>query len=383
MRASYLLLSAAVALSACGGVHDPYVEEGTPDHPALALEITGDASEGVTTGTSTSGLGDQTVANEVSQTIRDAVPAPTNVPEYLQAARNGVKELNDQMKAALEKVADIAKNNPGKVISANTKEYGPKDVNGVTWRLFIRKYTDVRYGFLLQAKATTADDSTYKLIMGGVLARNATDAAHRGRGTVGVNLDNLKAVDSTFKGQGKLLSAFSSTDIGKTLVYLLKDFTPDASAHDPVTAAFVGHKVSATGATAVRLATFVNIPNAGATPTDAKEFVILRARNVPGTGGRGDLLAAGGDIEQGVFYYGVSCWDAQQSEVFKALARCTARNLSSCTVISHTGDRSACAADLREDSLPPEAGDTTPEAGAPSVSDVPPLPTDVTDGTNQ
>jgi hypothetical protein len=369
-----MLLSAAFALTACGRggntTNDPYLQ-GVPDAPGLALEITGDATEGV----SQSGLMDGT--EELGGIIQDAMPAPANVPEYLAAARNGIKALNDQVRVTLEKVAAIAQNNPGKVVSADTRVYGPKDVGAVTWRLFVKKFSETKYGFRVDAKPTGSADTAYKIVMGGVLNRGAE--AHRGRGTVGFDLDNYKLVDPTFKGTGKLLSAFAHGDLGKTLSYALKDFSPDVTAHDPLSAFFVGHKVTATGATAVRLAARVDLPNAGATPTSAKEGLVLRVRHRPGVGGRGDLVAAGGDIAQGVFYYGASCWDAQEAEGFKVLLRCTARDLQSCTVVSTSGTRDACAAGLRDDSLPPEGTDPSPEAGAPTTDLTPPAT--VSDGT--
>jgi len=373
-RASWMVLSAAVAITACGKVQDSYVD-GVPDQPGLALEITGDAT---TEGVTQSGLGED-AASDVNQALQDAVPAPANLPEYLQAARSGVKELNDSLKAALDKVKSVTEQYPGKAISADARMWGPSDVNGVTWRLIIKKYTETKYGFALQAKATASEDSAYKIVMGGVL--NKGTVAHRGRGTVGVDLDNLKLADSTFKGQGKLLASFAHSDAGKTLVYFLKQFTPDTAGHAPVTAAFVGHKVTATGATAVRMAGFVNLVTPTDGSTDKPEFAVLRARHIPGTGGRGDVLATGGNIADGVFFYGVSCWNAQLEEGFKRVVRCTSRDLSSCTEVSKTGDRSACALGLRDDSLPSaDPTDATLEPGAPDT-DLPATPTAVDDGT--
>jgi len=373
-RASLMVLSAALMVTACAKVQDQYVE-GVPDQPGLALEITGDSA---TEGISQSGLSDE-AASEVNQALQDAVPAPANVPEYLQAARNGVKELNDALKGALDKIQSVTTQSQGKALTADTKQWGPSDVNGVTWRLFVKKFNETKYGFALQAKATAAQDSAYKIVMGGVLNKGAT--AHRGRGTVGVDLDNLKLADTTFKGQGKLFSAFSHTDAGKTLAYALSKFTPDTSAHEPVTAAFVGHKVKATGATAVRLAGFANLVSPTDGTSDKPEFTVLRNRHVPGVGGRGDALATGGNIPAGTFYYGVSCWNAQLEEGFKRLVRCTSRVLASCVEVSKTGDRTACAADLRDDSLPAaDATDATLEPGAPDTS-LSTVPATVDDGT--
>ena len=116
---------------------------------------------------------------------------------------------------------------------------------GRTPCLTVRRVEVNRYAWRLQAKPIGAEDSAYLIIMGGSVARGTE--AHRGRGVVGVNLDNLKLVlGDAFNGQGKMLAAFAhvenaaGTAEAKSLAYLLHGFTPDSTQHDPVDAAFVG-----------------------------------------------------------------------------------------------------------------------------------------------
>ena len=92
----------------------------------------------------------------------------------------------------------------------------------------------------------------------------------------------------------------------------------------------------------------------------------------PGTGGRADLLATGGDIPAGHAYVGTACWDAQEQEGFKALRDCvkgTDGKPGSCTVLFKEGQILNCAADFRNTEMDPPAenpNDSTQEPGAPS-----------------
>ena len=54
----------------------------------------------------------------------------------------------------------------------------------------------------LQARPLgSTDDAAYKIVAAGGLTKGA--AAHRGRGTIGVNLDNLKSVAPDLHGPGQ------------------------------------------------------------------------------------------------------------------------------------------------------------------------------------
>ena len=108
--------------------------------------------------------------------------------------------------------------------------------------------------------------------------------------------------------------------------------------------------------------------------TAAKESVFARLRFIPGTGGRADILATGGDIATGHVYIGASCWDAQEGEVFKVLRDCTknsAGTAGSCTVVKKTGDVTACTDtsfrnDGTTDAPSDDTSNTAQEPGAPS-----------------
>jgi hypothetical protein len=358
----------AAALAACGRGDEEFTDA-TPDMDGVALEISNQAAEGVTTsgleGTSTQGVG--------------------SVPEFLQDARNAVKELNDLTRREVEAISQMVAKQ-GKPAAGQARVYGPSDRDGATWRLTVRRLADAatctsptcptRYGWKLEAKPIGSDDTAYLIVMAGGIQRGLE--AHRGRGVIGTNLDNLKIVlGDTFHGQGKMLAAFAhmenaaGTLEAKSLAYLLHGFTPDSTVHDPVDAAFVGHKLLPSGATGIRLAAKVNIDS---TATAAKETVALRVKWLPGVGGAGAIRAWGGDIADGTWYRGFACWDAQEQEGFKIVQSCvldTVTGQPSCTVVSTAGQPSNCRPGTAQADVPAleqtDVTSTTPEAGAPST----------------
>jgi hypothetical protein len=354
------ILGAALATALVGcGRGDEEFTDATPDVESVALEISNQAAEGVTTsgleGTQSQGVG--------------------SVPEFLADARQAVKELNDLTRREVEAIAQLVAKD-GKPEVGQARVYGPEDRDGATWLLTVKKIEARKFAWKLQAKPIGSDDTAYMIIMAGGIARGAEP--HHGRGVIGTNLDNLKTVlGSTFNGQGKMLAAFAHVEnadgtLGaKSLAYLLHGFTPDATQHDPVDGAFVGHKLLPSGATGIRVAAKVNIDS---TATDAKENVAVRVRWVPGVGGAGVMRASGGDIQAGTWYRGFACWDVQEQEGFKIIESCTVGASSSdpvCTVVQTAGQLSNCRPGTSRADVPEltdaDQTSTAPEAGAPAT----------------
>jgi len=367
MRFGKLTIMAAALVAAFAGCGrgDEEFTDATPDMDSVALEISNQAAEGVTTsgleGSSSQGVG--------------------SVPEFLQDARDGIRSLNEALRSAVEPIAAMVAKN-GKIEAGQARVYGPFDRDGATYRLTVKRLqaatadAGARFAWKLEAKPAGADDTAYLIVMAGGIARGLEP--HHGRGVIGVNLDNLKLVKGdTFHGQGKLLAAFAHVENAagtlqaKSLAYLLRGFTPDATAHDPVDAAFVGHKLLPSGATGVRIVAKVNIDS---TATAAKETVGLRVKWIPGVGGAGVMRASGGDIADGTWYRGFACWDAQEMEGFKVVESCTLNatsGLPDCSVVQTAGALANCRPGTARGEVPElEASDlnsTTPEAGAPTT----------------
>lgn len=325
---SALLAAALFAVSACGRMgDDPYVEA-LPDVEGLALEITGAVSEGA-------------ALSSTQQALEGTVP------EYLQNARQAVAYLNGEIKRVITPIAELAAANAGKAQPGDVRMYGPKDRGNFTFRLYIKKLTETRFGWRLEAKPLGGADDQYVRVAGGALTKG--ELPHRGRGMIGIDLDALKTLDSTFVGQGKLFCGFAHVGDTKTLIYRLAGFTPDLSKHDPVNAIFTGHRLMPSRATRVRLAGNFDVVKT----TDAKELVRSRVRYIPGVGGRADILATEGDVPAGKVYLGSACWDAQESEGFAVLRVCDQGAPDTCTVVETRGALVNCKPGLESPEPPP------------------------------
>lgn len=364
-----MMLGAALVLAACGkdaGVDDTAFVEATPDLAGTSLEINSAAAAEDGAALIAEGFGvNEGALNGQGQ-------------EFLEGARVQAKAVNAALKEAITPIVELVNAGGAEAEPGDVLVYGPKDRANATFLFTIKKVTEQRYVWKLQARPLgSTDDVAYKIVAAGGLTKGA--AAHRGRGTIGINLDNLKSVAPNFPGQGKLMASFAHTaGNDKALSYRLANFTPNPANLEPVTGAFVGHRLQPSGATRVRVFGKYNLQN---TATEQKENVFARLRFIPGTGGRADVFASGGDIAADKYFIGSACWDAQELEKFRILRQCTkGQPLTSCTVVpgSVVGDRSACpAADLRGDDAPPAGNpdDVAQEPDAPVQPE--PVPGDV------
>lgn len=365
-----MMLGAALVLAACGkdaGVDDTAFVEATPDLAGTSLEINSAAAAEDGAALIAEGFGvNEGALNGQGQ-------------EFLEGARVQAKAVNAALKEAITPIVELVNAGGAEAEPGDVLVYGPKDRANATFLFTIKKVTEQRYVWKLQARPLgSTEAAAYKIVAAGGLTKGA--AAHRGRGTIGINLDNLKSVAPSFTGQGKLMASFAHTaGNDKALSYRLANFTPNPANLEPVTGAFVGHRLQPSGATRVRVFGKYNLRN---TATEQKENVFARLRFIPGTGGRADVFASGGDIAADKYFIGSACWDAQELEKFRILRQCTkGQPLTSCTVVpgSVVGDRSACpAADLRGDDAPPAGNpdDVAQEPDAPVQPE--PVPDDVT-----
>jgi hypothetical protein len=362
-----MMLGAVLMLTACGGTsaEDQEYVEATPDLAGTALEINGDAATEEGARLVAEGLG----VNEAALNGQGQ--------EFLEGARMQVKALNSALKEAIAPIVELVNAGGAEAQPGDVLVYGPTDRANATFKFTIKKVTERRFVWKLEAKPLgNQDDGAYKVVAAGGLTKALGQVPHRGRGTIGVNLDNLKTVVPTFPGQGKLMASFAHT-LGndKTLAYRLANFTPNLANHEPVTGAFVGHRREPSGATRIRVFGKYNLQN---TATSAKENVMASIRWIPTFGGRADVFATGGDIAADKFYIGSACWDRQEMEQFRILRQCTkGQPLTECTVVAQVGTRAACPADLRGEDAPP-AGDPNDGAQEPDApTEQEPVPADV------
>ncbi|HEX8434003.1 hypothetical protein, partial [Archangium sp.] len=292
-----------------------------------------------------------------------------------------VKALNAALRDVVTRVVELSNGDVGEAQPGDVLVYGPKAGANATWRLKVKKTGDKRFAWKVEARPlNSSDEAAYKLVAAGRLARG--EKAHRGRGSLGVNLDNLKQVVPGSTGQGKLMASFAHTaGDDKALAYRLAGFTPNPANHDAVTGSFVGYKLMPSRITRLRV---VGQKNLAQTATAAKENVVSTLRFKRGVGGRADVVVFGGDVAADRFYLGSACWDAQEQEKFKVLRYCTrgtAGQRPTCDQVSIVGTRAACPADaflndVDDPAQAPGTDSTTQEPGSPEAPED--VPSDVT-----
>lgn len=358
------VMTAAVALvAACGQTGADEFAEAAPEIEELALEIAGGAAEGMV-------AQEEASAAELAQLMQGLNGEP---PEFLVRAKEQVRQLNQAVRRAVAPLVKLVRETAPTLEQGETRVYGPRDEGNVTWKLTIRRLGEKHFGWRLEGKPVGAEDAAYVVVVAGEVQRGlqqrpprdgATDGKDRpsdgdtvrqGRGRIGIHLNNLKSIDASFPGQGQLLAGFAHMGRAKTLTYRLREFTPDVAAHEPVTAAFSGHRLPS-GATAIRLVGRYNLERS---PTETKELVMTRARWMPEVGGRADIVATGGDVPEGAAYMGSACWNTKEQTGYRVLRYCV-RN-AGCEVVYEEGERTNCSREV--DQQPPHDG-WRPDDGA-------------------
>jgi hypothetical protein len=365
-----LLAVAAVVASACGSsstTSSDQLAAAVPDSDGLTLEATGAASEDATS----SSLSASTVTPD----------AGTSGLEFLPAIRQGIADLNQGLQQFFTPIGQLIATQGTDIVVGTSKSYGPVVKGNVSYLLTVKRFATNRYAWKLEGKASdAAADVAFTTLAVGTLFHAESDEAHRGRGQIGIDLDAFATVSAGFLGQGKLYGAYSNYDVtsasglagdAKTLVYVLSNFSIDATAHAPISAAFVGHK-TLLGVRDARVAYLGDLPQFVGTPTDHAELLLGRARFNPGVGGRADALVTGGDVPAAVIY-GAECWDVSENLLWKKVWSCTSFATSSCTVLSEQGSVSTCAVDLQDavPEAPTDGSSTSLDSGAPDPTVAP------------
>jgi hypothetical protein len=317
----------AMALAACGGSNSTNLDgaaygAATPDVAGLALETTGTAADGLAAATAAAPLD--------SVAVSAAALAAAQAPEYLVKTRQAIKDLNAFVRAVVEPVEALAKTTPVSNVDGVAVFQGDYPATGTpvaSFQLTVKQDGDAdHFKFKLEGKKPA--DSTYVVVLAGRVKRG--DRPHRGRGVLGIDLDKLFSLNPAsgpiWKAKGQLLVAFAHVGNAKALAYALKAFTPDSTNQSiyPVTAFLVGHKTDSIPVVArVRIVALGEL-YAG-TPDLGPELLLSRLLSVPGQGGRAAVVVANppaatglqGDLPQGKFFVGLSCWDKSEIEVYK------------------------------------------------------------------
>ena len=389
-RQSFVVASLFLAAACGSSTNGPdEFQAAVPTFSGLSAEVSGSSSEGTSLTTSSE-------AALIAPSAGADVQA-SNAPEWLPKIRDAIRSLNQGLKDAFGPIERLVLTNGPSQIRGQVYIYGPFPQNGYDYLLSVVRVAGNHYAWKLQVKKTGDLDSAFVAFAAGTTFKVPSDQVHRGRGTVGIDLDAYKTVVTGFPGQGKLFVAFSHhgfgpaaadagvTEQSKTLIYALRNFSADTSQWQPVDALFYGHKNGITGVTSVRVAAYADISEIP-DDTPAKELLVGRARYNIGVGGRAEVAITGGDLAGKVFF-GRECWDRAEALVFKATALCAVGEEpgTGACVWSVTGDPAACRVVLadgeRDHCDPSDIDDGRPDADAPAT-DVPVVPDTMPSGND-
>jgi len=308
----------SLALAACGQKSDDPFAAAVPDAAGLTLELAGGAPEGL--------------SPALAPAPAAEVTPPALGTDELGDARGAIKALNGEVTRVLEQVAAVVREN-GAPVAGEAQVYGPAvrcvqqgDAGCQAEAAFLLRVQHLladTWSWSLAARPTAStSEADWKPVLAGWMRRGAV--AHRGRGRVAFNLENLAAAAPGYTGRGYLLAGFGHLGQAKSLVYKAVGFTPDAGTTPPVTAAFYGHRTPA-GVTRVRVATFKDVVD-GANVEFPRELALARIGWVPGVGGRGHVIVSNwfdqadpanlhGDVPfvsvgTDHFFLGRACWGA-------------------------------------------------------------------------
>ncbi len=340
-----LLLLAALGCGAQEEGENDFLA-GVPEAAALQLSITGDAGQEALAADDAQ-LGAAQAVDALGS-LSLALEAPAEVADGLAHAREATRELNQALRAFLQPIVALVREQEPDQVTGNVAEWGPVTRGETEYRLLVRKGLLRRFGWVLQARPAGSGDELENVAAGSI---RVGEVLRRGRGVLGVNLDRLRQLDPTVNARGQVLAAFAHGPAGTVLSYGLRDFARSADDTTPIDAVFQGVQLSG-GHNRVRLAFHGDVPE---TASDAEERVLARVRHQRGEGGRADLLVTGGDIAAGKVWVVSECWSAQLSSTYRIVRECPGDGIGGarCVEQSSSGDPGACAGGLGNAELPP------------------------------
>lgn len=197
------------------------------------------------------------------------------------------------------------------------------DSRGFTWKVVSEVGPDAAT-FTLQIKPEASSDSAYVTVVSG----HATKTQSSRQGTFSVDLDALLTVDTDAIGQGEFFAAFVANSDSKRICARLTRFT-FFPLHAPIDASLAASVQMDSLETRVHFE-YASLGLLGAR-TATHEL-----RIVPGAGGRGELIAANGDLGS---IDSIACWSRQNQTLYFNAKTCL---LGACTDISVQGNATRC-----------------------------------------
>ena len=182
-RQSFLVAGLFLA-AACGSNNGPdeYLAA-VPTLSGVSAEVSGASSEGASlTATSEAAL----IAPAGAE-----VQASTS-PDWLPKIRDAIKSLNQGLRGAFGPIEKLVLTNGPSQVQGQVYKYGPYTQNGYDYLLSVVRVAGNHYAWKLQVKKSGDPDTSYVAFAAGTTFKVPSDQVHRGRGTIGVDLDAYK-----------------------------------------------------------------------------------------------------------------------------------------------------------------------------------------------
>jgi hypothetical protein len=364
---SVSLLSLLVACQT-GSAGDEWLD-GAPEQAAFQMQLSDDADAESWAKSSDMVVG----GDEAPNGAMGGAPSDSVAPA-LREAREGVKNVNEALRAFLEPAVSLLREEPTET-RGQFAVWGPVVRGATEYQVTLRKGILGRFGWLLEARPAGDDGEFLRVAAGRIVVDGVP---RRGAGVAGFDLTSLGSVDPTVVGRGELLVGFAHGPRGNTVSYSVRDFTLEPDSESGIDARLRAIHLSR-GVNIVRLAYRGNVE---ATPTDAEELVLARGRHRTGGGGRVDALITEGDVPEGKVLVKSQCYDENGALVYSVVRECTEGdiNAENCNITASEGELRACLDDFRTESLPPSDPTEDEELTDDPNPDVTP-PTSMPDGS--
>ncbi|HLK91664.1 MAG TPA: hypothetical protein VKZ18_17360 [Polyangia bacterium] len=305
------ILGAALALAACAKVDSGEFAGSTPtkDTVALVVPASGASAAAVTSG---------------SVTVRQGALMGETAKDYVLTATLAVV-VNTATAAVLGLVKTVT-DYPATSVEGDTAVWGPSTdpLSANTYRLTVTRQAPQVFGWKLDGKAKTADDSAFVTVLSGVHTR-AIDAAGDpmdgfGSGNFVIDWDAAATLPQHDQNVGQMAFAYSRT--GPTAA-VTNDvtFTNIFDNCDPATCSTHGQIFDAVYAYAATPGSGGDLQYGATenfvTATTANETLSLHSRWQQSGAGRTDVQLTGGDLATAVDTSS-ECWDSNFLSVYSA-----------------------------------------------------------------
>ncbi len=287
------LLCAALMLTACGNnnTEGDAFREGLPNQETVAVKAPEKAGQGLTVEAQAKGGQSDTYA----------------------WTRGATVVVNGGTAAVLTLLEKITEHTPTS-LADKTAVWGPhtEPLSPNTWKLTVTQTAEHSYSYVLEAKAKSAADSEYKVILSGAhtIARDANGqrVKHYGSGSFLIDWDAAQTLPEHDHQVGRAEIRYSRPDT-TSAVTVEADFRQVRDAERPGTRVDADYRYKATPGAGGEFDFAVDKNIDRGTDRTAIEHLTIKSRWKQNGAGRSDVQATGGDLDsQGASIS--ECWDS-------------------------------------------------------------------------